>query len=372
MTVAFIGLLILVIMVKTLQILGFVLAVISTGLIANRLGFTFSKNEKATLSTNVAVGFIWLIAISQLVLVPMVMYNLSVTVATIVWWIIFLAIIVLSFIFCRNEFKDLFLGTANGVKTFFVEKRCGGVYGILATALIALQLIGSLALYHYDDDDAIYVTTVASNLQSNHFLRIYGQTGEETSLWSMSEYLTNGWYDFLTVVANSTRIHPATLMHFVLPVILLALSYTVYYVLAKLVIKKEEQRYLFFVFLSIVNILNNVSTHTSSSVLLMRIHQGKAMFANIVVPVMFCIFYVMWEEYENKKLVWMLVSANMCACAFTTSGLVFGAILTVVYGVLIAVNKRKFSLCFLTALTVMPNVIYGAIYIIQRNLEVWS
>lgn len=372
MTAAFIGLLIFLVMIKVSVFLAFLFAVLMLGIFVEDKGILILAKEKNSLASVFAVGFMVVSAISQLILVPFVLYNVTVNVSTIIWWIIFGGLSVFSVIKFHGRLTELLSAFVGGIKDFLITKKCGGVYGILATILVAIQLVGSIVLYHYDDDDAFYVTSVVSNLADNHFFRIYGETGEPTELWKMAEYITNGWYSFLTVVSNSVRIPPAVLMHTVLPVFMLGFAYSIYVVFSKLVIKKDEQRLLFIVFCSIINILNNVSTHTSSSVLLMRIHQGKAIFANIVVPVMICIFYLLWENFEDKRNYILLLTANIAACYFTTSGLVFGAILVAVYGILLAVRKKNFKVTIFTWLTLIPNVVFVVIYYIARYSEVWS
>lgn len=371
MTAAFIGLLILMTSFVALKVLGFILVVFLMGMLARSYGVSLVDKEEVSIANIFTVGFLFTLTISQFFLVPWTLYFGRVGSATLIWWVFFFVLCVFSVIRCRKDIEITLEKTFSGIKTFFLEKKCGGLYGILATFFIALQLVGSLVLYHYDDDDSMYVSAVATNVADDTFWQIYGPTGEDTSIWDMSQYLTNGWYDLLTIISKTTKIPAAILMHTILPVLMIALAYGIVTIFAKKIIKRESQRYLFLLFVSLINILNNVSSHTSSSVLLMRMHQGKALFANIIVPVMFCVFLRMWDSVDNKKNFWLLVMANTCACAFSTTGLAFGAMLIFVFAVVYAVYNKSVKKGILTVLTTVPNVIFAAIYVLERTFEVW-
>lgn len=352
--------------------MGFILVVFLMGVLIQSVGITlFDKIEKS-LANVFIVGFLFTISVSQLILIPMVLYWFGAVEATYVWWAVFIVLSIISLIKCRKDIAVIVSTIPSKIKTFFIEKKCGGVYGTLAVILIAFQLCASIFLYHYDDDDAFYVTSVASNITDNSFWQTYGPTGEEIGLPQMTEYITTGWYDLLTVICQSTRLPAAVLMHTVLPVLMIALAYTSTIVFARILIKKESQRHLFITFVCIINILNNVSTHTSSSVLLMRMHQGKALFANIIVPVMFCIFLLMWDQKEDKKHIVLLLMANISACAFSTTGVVFSAMLTVIFASVFAIYNRSVKRGLFVLLTIIPNIVFAAIYIIERWFEVWG
>lgn len=350
---------------------GLFLVTFLMGVLVQSFGITIlDKNEKSIANVFI-MGFLFVVALSQILIVPPTLYGIDVTTATPIWWGVFLLLSLGTVKKCKKDIIEIFVNFPLKIHNFFVEKKCGGIYGILATLFVVLQLVGSILLYHYDDDDAIYVTTVASNVAENNFFHYYGPTGEHTSLWSMAEYITNGWYDLVTIVCQSTKVPAAIIMHTILPILMVALAYAVVMVLAKLLIKKDSQRYLFILFVSVINILNNVSTHTSSSVLLMRMHQGKALFANIVVPVMFCVFLLMWNQQFEKKYVWLLLILNTSACAFSTSGLFFGAMLTFVYAVVVAINYKNIKKGLYTCLAIVPNIIFAIIYVAERMFEVW-
>ena len=372
MAEAFLGTSTLEILLGTLTAVGFILVFFLMGVLLQSFGLTLLVEKEKSFANTFILGFLFVLTVSQFFLV---LWNLDcgdVLPATRIWWSIFIILSVFSIVRCRRDIRDIFVSIPKTVRVFFIEKRCGGTYGVLAVVFIALQLIGSLVLYHYDDDDSIYVTTVATNIDVGDFWQTYGPTGEDTTLWEMSQYITNGWYDFLTVVSKSTGIKAAVLMHTIIPTLMIALAYAVLFLFAKLLIKKESQRCLFILFVSIINILNNVSTHTSSSILLMRMHQGKAIFANLIVPVMFCLFLLMLSEVDNKKYLFIMFMANACACALSTSGLVFGAMLTMVFAFVFAIYNKSIKRAVIMLVTIVPNVIFATIYVVERLFEVWG
>lgn len=362
---------ILFIFFRSLIGVGLLMVTFLMGVLVQSLGITLLDSNEKSVANIFIMGFLFVVALSQVLIVPPTLYGIDVTTATPIWWCVFLLLSLITVKRCKKDIVEILKNIPQKTRNFFVEKKCGGIYGILATLFVVLQLVGSILLYHYDDDDAIYVTTVASNVSENNFFHYYGPTGEHTSLWDMAEYITNGWYDLITIVCQSTKVPAAIIMHTVLPVLMVALAYAVVVVFAKLLIKNESQRYLFVLFVSVINILNNVSTHTSSSVLLMRMHQGKALFANIVVPVMFCVFLLMWNQNSEKKYLYLLTILNTTACAFSTSGLFFGAVLTFVYAIVVAINFKSIKKGVDTCLAIVPNIVFAIIYVVERLFEVW-
>lgn len=362
---------ILLIIARTLIGLGFVLVVFLMGVLMQSFNITLLNRNEKSIANIWVLGFLFTVATSQVLLVPMTLYFIKVSTATVIWWSLFLVLSIVTVIRCKDDIIDTVSSVPSSLKQFFLEKKSGGFYGGLAVFLISVQVLGSVFLYHYDDDDAIYVTTVATNIADNSFFQVYGPTGEDTSIWDMVQYLTNGWYDLLTIVCKSTGLNAAILMHTILPTFMILLSYAVIIIFSRILIKKESQRYLFLVFVSIINIFNNVSSHTSSSVFLMRMHQGKALFANFIIPTMFCVFLMMWKASYSRKQLWILAMANTCACAFSTSGLAFGAMLTLVYAMVYCVYTKRIKQGIMTAITVIPNVVFATIYILERVYEVW-
>lgn len=371
MTVAFAGLAISLVLFRVLVGVGFIVVTFLMGVLLQKYEITLLDRKENSIANVFVLGFLFVLSLSQILIVPPTLYGIDVTTATPIWWGIFIILSIITIIKCKHDLLEILRSIPVKLQDFFVRKKCGGVYGVLSVGLVALQLVGSLVLYHYDDDDAIYVTTIASNIAEDNFFHYYGPTGEHTSIWSMAEYITNGWYDLLTIICQSTKLPAAVLMHTVLPPLLIALVYAVIVIFARLLINKESQRYLFIIFVSIINIFNNVSTHTSSSVLLMRMHQGKASFANLIVPIIFCIFLLMWESIENKRYLWLLFMANTCACAFSTSGLVFGAMLTFIFALIYSVFNKNIKGGMNILLTVVPNAFFAAIYVIERLYGVW-
>ena len=352
----------------------FILLIIVTvlcGFLGESLGLSVLRREEYSSSSIFITGFILIAGLSEFLLIPGVLYNASVTAMTICWWAVFLILSLLGIIRFRKDFKPFFNGLFARMKTF-AKSGFGGVYGICAYGLIAVQLLGSILLVHYDDDDSFYVASVVSNIKDDHFMRIYTQTGESVDLTCWTSYLVNGWYDFLTVVSKCTGIPGAVLMKTIVPVLMIALTYALYGCFARLIIKERAQRYLFLIFCSLINVFANVSTHTASTILLMRMHQGKAIFANIIVPLVFCIFLRLWNEQKSAGLYAFLFLINTAACFFSTSGLVFGAMLTGIIAVFFAISKKNLKSVLCAAVSVVPNLLFGVIYLAERMWMLWK
>ncbi len=118
------------------------------------------------------LGFATMLAAAQLVLVPFVMMQKTLTQALLLWRIILQILAVLSFVIwlgrragTAETVADAAAGTADGAG---VQKKCGKagtwtiVFGILAAVLILLQAYIPARYEHSDDDDSRFVAEEVS------------------------------------------------------------------------------------------------------------------------------------------------------------------------------------------------------------------
>ena len=167
-------------------------------------------------------------------------------------------------------------------------------------AMIIFQLVMAFTRASFDGDDAYYVVQSVITDETDTLYRILPYTGRTTSLdmrHSMAVFPV-----WISYIARMTGIHATVLSHSILPLVLIPLTYGIYYEIGKkLFPEKKEQIPVYMIFLCILQIWGNVSIYSGATFFLMRTWQGKSMLANVVIPSIFMILLYLFEGGAERR-----------------------------------------------------------------------
>lgn len=236
-------------------------------------------------------------------------------------------------------------------------------YYILWGAVILFVLVQMVFLYfngHMDGDDSYYIAqSVLTDYYDTMFQRD-AYTGMPIGLDERHALSVNPI--FITWLANMCRMHPAAMAHSVLAPVLIMLMYCVYALLGRALLK--EHRSYVPVFVLLVNvwyIWGNVSIYTAETFMYTRTWQGKAMFANIVIPfVVYCLVEVLQSKRRTQ---WAMLFLLTFVGAFVTTAAVY--LIPLVYGIVGVfawVREKSFRPCFHLILCCIPSMLLGIVY----------
>lgn len=221
-------------------------------------------------------------------------------------------------------------------------------------ALLLLQLILTVFLAYEEGDDAFYIAVSTITESSNTMYKTLPYIGMATGLDAR-----HGLAPFPIWVAYLARITgmPAvTVGQIVLPLVLIVMAYGIYYLMGKrLFHTKKEQVALFMVLVAVLILFGGYSVYSAENFLLVRASQGKAVIANIVIPFMFYLLFLLLEkmqkqETQTQKQWIVLVFTMMTGCLCSTMGTVLTCILLAVVGCCMAVAYRKWKVLLPIAL----------------------
>ncbi len=235
------------------------------------------------------LGFATMLAAAQLVLVPFVMMQKTLTQALLLWRIILQILAVLSFVIwlgrragTAETVADAAAGTEDGAGVQKKERGKAGtwtiVFGILAAVLILLQAYIPARYEHSDDDDSRFVAEEVSAVVHDTMYRedpitadyMYWDTGE------VRKDLTSPWAMFVAMHAKEGNMAPAALSHAYLPFFLILICYALYLLIGQVLFGGDwEKTFLFGIVLSVLHLAGYTSTHTLASMLLLRIWQER-------------------------------------------------------------------------------------------------
>ena len=256
---------------------------------------------------------------------------------------------------------------------------------ILFFALLGFQLYKAAAFASFDGDDAYYVVESLIAQQADVMYRILPYTGRPTDL--DVRHALAVFPMWIAYVAAKSNIHATILSHLIMPLVLIPLSYLVYYEIGLLLFGRKakemdsvfhkENLPIFMILMSLFQIFGNVSIYTNETFFLTRTWQGKAVAGSLVIPALFWMFLWIYEgasdkrgggeskkRPENAGLWAVLVCVNMTAGLCSSIAVFLVCILMAVTAFCLAVVERNYKVIFKMAAVCIPNMIYMAVYVI--------
>lgn len=238
----------------------------------------------------------------------------------------------------------------------------------LVFLLIILQLVMAVTHASFDGDDAYYVVQSVITDETDTLYRILPYTGLTTSLdmrHSMAVFPL-----WIAYIARMTGVHATILSHTILPVVLIPLTYWIYLEIGKkLFADKQEGLPGYMLFICMLHIFGNVSIYPNATFLLMRTWQGKSMLANVVIPAVFMLLLWIFEGEPGKrkprKGLWcMLFIVNIVAAMMSTASVFLNTLLITVMAVVLAWQEKEVRVLIKMVLTCIPCAVYGLLYVL--------
>ncbi len=344
-------------MIKSLALIAVFLGVIP--FLLGLLYSGFIKEEKDNILLHMAAGYVILFGLFEILALPMIWTGQSLSVLTLLYGGILIFASAVSLLLHFRRIPGIFLGTACAVKRFTL---C--IYAQLL--LIVMQIFVYLRYQYTNADDSFFVASAATSLATDTIFAVNPYTGAEYASLP-SRYVLSPFHAFTAVIGKMTDTHPAILSHMVFMIVFLVLSYAVYTLLGRAFFAYDMERTGYFlVILSGLHLFSAYSERTSGLFLLIRLWQGKAILAGILLPM---ILYLGVRIFllEGSRADWVLLCVLMWACCMVSSmGIMLGAVMLGILGILFAFRKRSLRLLFGAAACCFPNLLCAGIYLVIR------
>jgi hypothetical protein len=132
---------------------------------------------------------------------------------------------------------------------------------------------------------------------------------------------------------------------------------------------ESEKKVVFVGIISLIHYFSGYSTYNNGAFLLLRIWQGKALYAAIFVPLLLIMAFRLFQREASDRWDYIAMAVINCgACLTSGFGIVltalFGAIISVIYGIAKKSPKKMIAVW----LTIIPCAIYGFLYAFGANL----
>lgn len=238
--------------------------------------------------------------------------------------------------------------------------------------ILVFQLYMSVTRVSFDGDDAYYVVHSVMAQQSGTMYKFLPYTGWTTSLdirHALAVFPM--WIAFVAVKAN---IHATIVSHVIMPLLLIPLSYLIYYEIAKVLFaSRRENIPVFMIIMGMFQMFGNVSIYTNETFFLTRTWQGKAVVCSVIIPMMFLL--LLWifdkesEDREQPAGLWaVLVCLNMATGICSSLAVFVLAILLVTAALCMMVVEHDWKIPLKLGLTCIPNAVYVLIYLYYYSI----
>ena len=322
-------------------------------LIGDILGF----GKKNNLFLTIANGVVVLWAIFEVVSLIFAKLGFKLSTLTKTFLILFIVLVIWKY-FIKGKTELL-----KSIKETLSFPWKNNILKSIMLFLIFLQVISVSLLWHEDLDDATYVGIPVTSYYTDTINKISPDTGEEVELETFGEYALSEFPVFWAMWSQVFHIHPAILMRTILPIFLIPLSYVIYWCIGNEILEKNSEKYWFIIFVSIINLFGGFSVRSTSSFLLYRIWQGKAVLCNIVIPLYY--YYYIEGRRDKRDCVWYIEMyiIVLSACMTSFSGVLIMPIIIGVCSILDLLYKEPMKNVILFGGSMISCVILGGLYI---------
>lgn len=244
------------------------------------------------------------------------------------------------------------------------------VYGVL----LLIQLVLAVVMVYGDGDDAYYVAISTAAEESGKMYQKIPYTGMDTEL-----DVRHGLAPFpiwIAWLAQMTGITTVAVAKTLLPMVLISMTYGVFYLLGSRVLfsgeghsRKEWALPAFLICTEVLVLFGDYSFYTVENFMIARSRQGKAALGSILVPMIFFLLLLLFRRMqENQKITvgfWVLLAAVMTSCCLaSTMGSLLACLLVGVSGICGAVSYRNWKILFPLAACCIPCIVYAGLYLL--------
>ena len=328
-------------------------------------------HNKKTIIGSYLYGQIFMWAVFQTIAVPLVLLKAPFILLVIVYSLVLIVFLFLGLKSIPALIKSFDLSRIN-------------VPLILALILIVGQMLVYFLGMHLDEDDARWIAEANDAITKNAMYLHNPATGAYTGefVGEVMKDVFSPWSMYIAFFAKVTGINAAIVAHTILAPLLLAISYMVYHEISKILFKGKTEVGLFLLSVAVINLFFGGNRHTQSVTSLIRIWQGKAIVAAIMIPMVFMLFLNMKEathkhessdeeETQIKKgcanrsnWLWIMV-AGCSGCLFSGMGIAISALMIGVLGAYTIVCKKWKEIPYFL-LAIAPSIIFGFGYFLMR------
>lgn len=251
---------------------------------------------------------------------------------------------------------------------------------LLFLVIVGFQLYMAFTRASFDGDDAYYGVHAVAAQQIDTLYRVNPYTGRSAPLDVRHALaLFPIWEAY---VGEMSSVHATIVTHTAVPLILIPLTYILYYQIGKILLRnRKDMLPMFMVVIALWQMFGNISIYTAETFFLTRTWQGKSFAGNFIIPAVIWIFLVLfvrsssgkvigWEEAfnENGSGPWILLAClNFAGGASSSLAILLSCLLSAGLAVLFAIRERSFGILVKVSLCCVPGGLYVLLYLLLTH-----
>lgn len=261
------------------------------------------------------------------------------------------------------DFPDSASGMLQGIQKLNMEQK---ILFILFLLLVISQMYMAFTRVSFDGDDAYYGVQAVIAQQVDTLYRINPYTGRSAPLDVRHALaLFPIWSAYIGSVSG---FHATVICHSVLPLVLIPLTYLIYYQIGSVLFQKKRELLPMFLFLiALWQIFGNISLYTTETFFLTRTWQGKSFAGNVVIPAVIWIFLLLYDSSKTAGLWILLAALNLAGGASSSLAVLLSCLMTAGFGFLFAVSKKSFGILVRSGLACISGGIYVLLYLLLTH-----
>lgn len=336
-----------------------VLAGIWMGLVPAVSGVIWVKRKKDyTFGESFLAGIIFMFALAEILILPAIYRKLSLHFVTTVFAVIMGAAAVYGLWELRKDAKA-------HIRRIRRELPQVSFWMWIAATAILVQILIAVVYAHMDADDSFYVGTATTSVYTDSIFQIDPYSGIAYNRLP-KRYVLSPFPILLAVISQlSGGLHPAVMAHVIYPAVFFAAAYLVYHQMGKMFFPEEKRKQGIFLFFCAVLIwFSGFSVYTAGNFQLIRIWQGKAVLASVILP--FLIYLGLHAVLnEQPAYSWFILAlTNLAACHVSSMGIMLSPIVMGVFILVDLCRNRNLRRMFIEIACCFPALILGLVYLV--------
>ncbi len=226
---------------------------------------------------------------------------------------------------------------------------------LIAVVLILWQGGNYLFGMHLDQDDARWLAEANDALEYGNMMTRNYDTGEYLGRFMMPEDASSPWPIMWAIVSRILNIRTSVFAHTIYATVEIFMFYGIYWLMGSEILKKKEAITSFILFVAVFNCFFGGTVYTQSAFSLVRIWQGKASVAAIIIPSILYSFICIHKR--NEMITWIrIMITGAAACLMSGMGIFISAFMIGIYGLYYIVAYKNWRRMPIFLATLIPSI----------------
>lgn len=350
-------------MIGILNVLLFIVYGLVFPLIIGLLWTKGIKRYKYSMAMAVVIGLVTMLAVFEILAVPLILQKQSFHLLVIVWKISVWCLFLVSLLINIKRFKGFVQLYIRKTKTL---DRTQIFIWLTTLFLIAFQIYMPVGHMRVDTDDARFVAEAMEAYELDTMLQYHPITGEFLGepIGEMKQDAASPFPIFMALVGILLHLPPTVSTHIFFPILFIITAYLVYYLIGDY-FTHENGKYtgLFLFFIALLHCFAYESIYAAGYTLLAVIWQGRSVLAMVIMPYLWLILMQFMDGGEEQSSYYFLLLVVVIGGYLTSSmAMELFPIMIGTYAVIIGVKRQSFIYTILLLFLLFPCVIGYCIY----------